>query len=137
MSKSLSTVIATILMVFITISLVGVTYLYISGILTGITSQVLEVISFNKGSIFVRNTGTDSISKDNIRVLVEGEEVSIKSDKDPIQPSDTATLTILDAYKYDGVNMVIVIPGTRFTGDFGKNWPEGIANWLFKVGKSS
>ncbi len=136
MSKSTSTVIATILMLMITIAIAGLAYFYMSGTLTSITSHFVEIISFNKGAVLVRNIGTNPISKDSIRVLVEGEEASFKLDKDQIDAGGIATLTILDTYKYDGRNIMAIIPGVKFIGDFGKNLPEGAANWLFKVGKS-
>jgi len=42
--KGVSTVIATILMLMITIALAGVAYLYISGIMTGTASQQIKIL---------------------------------------------------------------------------------------------
>ena len=71
--KGISTVIATILMLMITIALAGTAYLYISGAFTQQT-QGLEVIdSFCSGgnavTITVSNVGTNAISANTIRCI--------------------------------------------------------------------
>lgn len=71
--KGISTVIATILMLMITIALAGTAYLYISGAFTQQT-QGLELIDVfctggNAVTLSVRNLGTDSISANTIRCL--------------------------------------------------------------------
>lgn len=137
MSRGISSIISIILIVIIVVGLVTTAYLFMNGIIAGRISRILEMVNFNKGGIMVRNIGTDPISKDNIKIIVEGKETSIESDKDIIQPNEVATLTILDAYNYNGIKKVNIINGPSFSGDFGKNWPEGNGGWLVKTGKSS
>jgi len=64
--KGISAVIATILMLMITIALAGLAYMYISGVFTQRTGVVIEidetatscVATTNAMTIYVRNTGT-------------------------------------------------------------------------------
>ena len=103
--KTISDVISSILMLVITIGLIGLAYSYITGVFSSKFSYVLEFVSFSKGEIIVRNSGTGAIPVSSIQVFVSGspeEKVRIKSDKDPIPPGQTATLTILDSYKFSG-----------------------------------
>ena len=139
--KTISDVISSILMLVITIGLIGLAYSYITGVFSSKVSYVLEFVSFSKGEIIVRNSGTDAIPVSSIQVFVSGspeEKVRIKSDKDPIPPGQTATLTILDSYKFSGTKKITVsAPGTtlRIVGDFGVNDPTGDSTWYAKVGR--
>lgn len=70
--KGVSAVIATILMLMITIALAGLAYLYISGIFTAKTGVVIELdesatsCSVTSISVFVRNTGTIVTTADKV-----------------------------------------------------------------------
>jgi len=63
--KGVSAVIATILMLIITIALAGMAYMYISGVFTGAT-QGIEVVDFwcsgGTVSLVIKNIGTDPIT---------------------------------------------------------------------------
>jgi flagellin-like protein len=67
--KGVSAVIATILMLMITIAMAGVAYMYISGIFTSKTGTVVDIdetatsCSGTTITVFVRNTGTIAFSK--------------------------------------------------------------------------
>lgn len=61
MVKAISTVIASILMLMITMALGGTAYLYISGTLSGKTSQTFELVDSVNDTITVRNSGTETI----------------------------------------------------------------------------
>jgi len=139
--KTVSDVISSILMLVITIGLIGLAYSYITGVFSSKVSYVLEFVSFSNGEIIVRNSGTQPLPISKIQVFVSGspeEKVRIKSDKDPIPPGQTATLTILDSYKFSGTKKITVsAPGTtlRIVGDFGVNDPTGDSTWYAKVGR--
>ncbi|MEM7821374.1 MAG: archaellin/type IV pilin N-terminal domain-containing protein [Candidatus Aenigmatarchaeota archaeon] len=65
MEKGVSAVIATILMLVITIALAGMAYMYISGVFTGATQGIEIVDSYCTGgivTIMIRNIGTSDIS---------------------------------------------------------------------------
>lgn len=76
--KGISAVIATIMMLVITIALAGVAYLYISGIFTQQTGRIValeESATFcNTTGIFlyVKNTGTQAFSKSNLNIGLQG-----------------------------------------------------------------
>jgi hypothetical protein len=98
-------------MLVITIGLIGLAYSYITGVFSSKVSYVLDYVSFSNGEIIVRNSGTQPLPISNIQVFVSGspeEKVRIKSDKDPIPPGQTATLTILDSYKFSGTKKITV-----------------------------
>jgi flagellin-like protein len=141
MEKGISAIVATLLMLIITIALIGTAWTFVSGIFTSKTAQILEFVDFHNGEIIVRNSGTAPIAIANIKVYVSGspeQEAVIKSDKDPIPPGQIATLTILDAYNYNGrKNIRVITPGSSFLaiGNFGNNYPEGSSTWYAKIGK--
>jgi len=70
--KGVSAVIATILMLMITIALAGLAYLYISGIFTAKTGIVIEFdetatsCTGTTVTVYVRNTGTIPVTTDKI-----------------------------------------------------------------------
>ena len=76
--KGISAVIATIMMLVITIALAGVAYLYISGIFTQQTGRIValdESATFcNTTGVFlyVKNTGTQAFLKSNLNIGLQG-----------------------------------------------------------------
>ncbi len=78
--KGISTVIATILMLMMTIALAGMAYMYISGIFTSRTGTIVEVdetATYCSGSpltayIYVRNIGTISFDRNKMKIGKEG-----------------------------------------------------------------
>ncbi|MBI1979004.1 MAG: LamG domain-containing protein [Candidatus Aenigmarchaeota archaeon] len=60
--KAISTVIASILMLMITIALGGTTYLYVSGVFTGKTATSFEIIDSINDTVTIRNSGTEPIT---------------------------------------------------------------------------
>jgi flagellin-like protein len=74
--KGVSAVIATILMLMITIAMAGVAYMYISGIFTAKTGVVIEIDATATScatttiTVYVRNTGT--IKTDASKVALSG-----------------------------------------------------------------
>ena len=74
--KGISTIIATILMVVITIGLVSVAYLYMSGLITGATAQNIALMdaycSSNTIYTLIRNDGTISITMNTVKFYLGG-----------------------------------------------------------------
>jgi len=89
--KGISTIIASILLVIITISLAGTAYLFIGGVLTGQTSKIIKLLDAKAHTIIIQNLGTESISSDEIRVLVDGEQAEITNPQ-IIEPLDIVFL---------------------------------------------
>jgi len=80
--KGISTIIATILLVVITITLVGTSYMFMGGMMGSTTGEVFEIIDISDEKVLVRNLGTDTIKSfnsimDNRRIDNEIEEGSI------------------------------------------------------------
>lgn len=92
--KGISTIIAIIIIVIITISLAGTAYLFMSGVLTGMTSKTISLLDADLYVVIIQNLGTDTISSDEITILVNGEEVDIINPQD-IQPQESAVLKFI------------------------------------------
>jgi len=76
--KGVSAVIATIMMLVITIALAGAAYMYISGIFT---QQTGKTVAFDEGAtfcnatgiyVYVKNTGTQPYYKGNVSISLQG-----------------------------------------------------------------
>ena len=91
LSRGISSSIATVLIATISITLVGTTYFFTSGILKERTAQTFEVIDIFDDKIIIRNTGTETI--DRFQVLVDGKEVN-NTLKEPIQPGKIGTIAL-------------------------------------------
>lgn len=89
-NKAISTVVATILMLMITIALAGVAYLYISGVFTSRTNTAFEIVFADRSTIGIRNIGTENITQ--LNVFVDGEEVPIEMS--PIEPGTMGLVNI-------------------------------------------
>lgn len=74
-NKGISTVIATILMLMITIGLGGTAYLFISGTFTSKTAATFEVIDEVNGIVTIRNSGTETITR--ITATLDGNSENI------------------------------------------------------------
>lgn len=136
MNKGLSYIVASIIMLIITISLAGAAWLYMSGHLTGTTVQLIDVLDFTYGDIRIRNLDTSPITENSINVYVDHQEVPFKISNTKIEAGAIGKITILNSYDYNGQKNV-KIRRISFMGDFGNNGPEGQSTWLYAMGKSS
>jgi len=94
--KAISTIIATILLVVITIGLVSTAYLFVGGVLKGTTTEVFEIISISNDRVIIRNRGTKTI--EDFNVVVDGNEVDYVIEGGSIEPNNVGTI-ILDIQK--------------------------------------
>ena len=111
--KGISTIIATIILVVITISLVSTAYLFVGGVLTGSISKVISLVDAKAHRIIVRNDGTDTIASDEISVSVNGQEVVPINTQD-IEPQDTVTLRFVPP-ELDMRSVKVVVSGPSNT----------------------
>lgn len=103
--KGITPVIATILLLLITISMVGFAYMWFSNILTGVGSsavnatesqinrmgQTIDIDSPKSGAIAVRNIGTKNIPSTSIVVYVNGVLVNCNWDLGYVAPNGVIT----------------------------------------------
>ena len=78
MKKGISTIIATILLLIITISLVGTAYMFISGMLTSKISKPISVMGYscnasNYITLVVSNDGTETIKEQEVKIYIGSE----------------------------------------------------------------
>jgi len=72
--KGISTIIATILLLIITISLVGTAYMFMLGMITGRISKPISILGAscniaNNITLVISNDGTDPIEEGEIRII--------------------------------------------------------------------
>ncbi|MDI6826126.1 MAG: hypothetical protein QMD36_02945 [Candidatus Aenigmarchaeota archaeon] len=118
MNKGISTIIAAIILLVITIGLAATAYVFISGLLTSFYSKTINIldVSCNPSgipnqaniTIILSNDGTVNITDSELTVIVDG---SIKSDRftfSTIPPHSTAVATSSDTYEMNKVHTVLV-----------------------------
>lgn len=76
--KGISTVIATLLMLIITIALAGLAYSYISGVFSAKTGKVVEIDAGGTSctdssiTVYIKNTGTVDFSSVDVNIALQG-----------------------------------------------------------------
>lgn len=92
--KGISAIVATLLLLLITMGLATVAYFYISGVITGRTSKVISVLdaSCSGGTItfVISNDGSVDITDAEIRVLIDNIDKSGNFNFGTISPRNTA-----------------------------------------------
>lgn len=94
--KGISTVVATILMLMITIALAGTAYLYISGVFTSKTRTLSMIDSYcagTNGSVIIRNEGPDTIRAGEQTLVAVSNACTTGPTLADINSSATATYT--------------------------------------------
>jgi flagellin-like protein len=113
--KGISAVIATLLLLVITIGLAMTTYFYINNMVQRSTSKVITVepgyCSGNTITLVITNTGTENITNEDIKYTLNSGSVNYltlaQGSSYPIQPRGTVVATISGAQS--GVNNLIII----------------------------
>ncbi len=109
MRKGVSAIIATILLLMITIGLAGMAYVFMSGMMTGRTSKTITVLDASCTSdiitIVISNDGTLDITSDDIKIFVNNEENTAFS-IGTIVPHTTNVTTVTGT---SGANTVLVV----------------------------
>lgn len=62
MSKAISTVVGSVIILLIVMALAGASYLFISGVFTGSTATTFELLDAYNDTITIRNSGTETIN---------------------------------------------------------------------------
>ena len=97
MSKGISAVVATILLLVITIAMSGLAYMYISGIFTRATSTVSVIDSFCvDGTIkfFLVNEGSTTIKSDSLRLITVDADCSGSFTLQDLPPGQNVEINI-------------------------------------------
>jgi len=102
--KGISTVATAVILATISITLIGTTYLFTSGMMETTMAETFEVIDVFENRIIIRNTGTEPIEE--LKTLVDGNE--IQNDMETIQPGKVGTVTITEDIEA-GVHELTVI----------------------------
>ncbi len=107
--KGVSAIIATILLLMITIALAGTAYIYMSGMISGRTSKTISVLdascSSNIITLVISNDGTVDVTSSDIKIFVENVENTAFS-LSTIEPHNTA---VTDVTGTSGANTVLVV----------------------------
>jgi flagellin-like protein len=103
--KGITPVVATIMLLLITIAMVGFAYIWFNNIATTVTvglqnstqneiireRQLINIENPKNGSIVIRNIGGYSISKSDLNVYVNNTLKTCGWEKDAVSPGDTIT----------------------------------------------
>jgi len=92
--KAVSTIIASIMLMIIVIGLVSTAYIFITRIYGGQTSKTIKLVKAKAHTVIVQNLGEDTIASDEIKVVVNGEQVEIANPQ-VIESLDTAFLKFI------------------------------------------
>jgi len=110
--KGVSAVIATILMLIITIGLAGTAYVYISGMLTTKMEKTISVLDASCNgthiTMVVANDGTDSIAPAELTIYVNN-MVSGATLGGALSARSTAVITDLVPTEIPGSNTVLIV----------------------------
>ena len=112
--KGVSAVIATILMLIITIGLAGTAYVYISGMLTGKTEKTISVLDASCNStgdgitLVIANDGTTTIGTTEITIYINN-QVNSAPLSGPLNPRNTTVLTGLSTGVNPGESNTVLI----------------------------
>lgn len=110
--KAISTVIASVLILFIVGGLAGTSYIFISGVFSGTTSQAFELVYAEEGVITIRNIGTETISSLNLKV----NNIDMVYSFSPIKPGEIGTIRILSDLPQRQITVNIQTASTRIKG---------------------
>ena len=116
MKKGISAIIATILLLLITIALAGSAYVYVSGMLTGKTAKTISVLDAScTGStitVVVSNDGTTNITTSEIKFFVgNAEDTTVTwNPNQPLAPHTTAVITDITGTSGQANTVLIVSP---------------------------
>lgn len=112
--KGVSAIIATILLLMITIALAGTAYIYMSGMISGRTSKTITVLdascSSNLITLVISNDGTTDIngapSTGDLKIFVDNVENTTFPTMGTIEPHNTA---VTDVTGSSGSNTVLIV----------------------------
>jgi flagellin-like protein len=115
--KGVSAIIATILMLIITIGLAGTAYIYISGVMTGRTAKTISLLdaSCSGGDITVvlSNDGTTDITATDLGIWVDGADASGDCNEDQAVVAHTTAVILCSpstAYGSGGHEVLVTSP---------------------------
>ena len=115
--KGISGIIATILLVLIAIALVGVAYVFFSGMIGGRTSKTISLLDANDNSIAISNDGTETINQGDLKIFVNSHEVTITNPQS-ILPHKTAVLNFLPLHFGSNLQVMVVSPSNSVRASF-------------------
>jgi len=118
--KGISAVIATILMLMITIALAGLAYMYISGIFTARTATAISLASIDCTDLdiyaLVKNDGTASINLVDIDIYVDGGSANNCAASGTVAAGRVATCAVIANVGAGTHSVRIVGPSNAITG---------------------
>jgi len=115
MNKGIAAIIATILLLMITIALAGTAYLFVSGMLTGRTSKTISLLDASCNgtaiTIVISNDGTTTVTDSELKVYIDNAHKSTEFSFQPssIPPHSTAVATDATTGYSSGTHTVLVV----------------------------
>jgi flagellin-like protein len=122
LKKGISAVIATILMLVITIAMAGMAYMYITGVFVGKTAQTIDLIyatcDGKNVTVILKNTGTTSVDVSDLRFfVVDGTTVTQDNDAGcDVTTLDPGSTTICNEFDKNGAEVGSGTKSIRIVG---------------------
>jgi len=119
MKKGVSAIIATILLLMITIGLAGMAYVFMSGMMTSRTSKVISLLDTSctdtNITIVISNDGTNPINpSSDIKVFVDNiQDTSVDFSNATVEPHKSLVITGIDDGVVSGANTILVVSPTN------------------------
>jgi flagellin-like protein len=121
--KGISAIIATILLLLITIALAGTAYVFTSGMLSGKTEKSITILSGECSgngtagtaniTLVVSNDGTEPIQDSELTVVVDNNVVSNNFDFGTAAPHSTVVATGTSGYTSGVHNVIVTSPSNH------------------------
>ena len=113
MRKGITPVISIIILLLITVSLAGMGWTYLSGYYEAMISKTIKLVegSAMDNEVMIMNIGTSGITRDDLTILVDGQEADILRMEPPaIAPKSSARIAFISPVG-DSMNVRIMVPG--------------------------
>ncbi len=113
--KGISTIIATILLLVMTVGLAGSAYIFISGMLTSRMSKVVSILASSCNgthiTLVVSNDGSETIGADEIKIYVDNQYVG--SFGKSISPHNSEVNSTIPSGGTGSRNVLIISPSNQ------------------------
>jgi flagellin-like protein len=116
--KGISAIVATLLLLMITMGLAVTAYFYINNIITGRTSKTLTILDASCSgttiTLVLANDGTQNVADNEIRVVIDSADRSANFDfaPDPIIPRNTGIASHSAPYASGTHQVLVAGPGS-------------------------
>ncbi|MBU5688671.1 MAG: hypothetical protein KQA41_00370 [Candidatus Aenigmarchaeota archaeon] len=116
--KGISAVIATLLLIVITVGLAGTAYFFINNIAENSMQNNFQILEVSGNKIIISNFGTKPIMQNDLKIIVDNTPVSFSIDNGVIDPNKVGIVTISSALSEGMHRLIVLNKGSSQTVNF-------------------